>query len=164
MRSMSEKEGKRVRAIAIDPGGTTGFCTAIEAPKNVPMSFLLKAFQLPDDCEDLWNRLADLKPDVIVCESFEYRQRSRAGLDLTPVKLIGIVELYEAKSGCKLYMQTAAKGKGYYTDVLLKKYDFYKRGLPHGMDALRHMLQWFTFGAGYQYLGSNKIENFVAVL
>jgi hypothetical protein len=48
-------------------------------------------------------------------------------------------------------MQTAAKGKGYYTNHHLQAADVYTRGIPHGMDALRHLLQWYTFEAGYQY-------------
>lgn len=162
-----------MKVLAIDPGGTTGYCegqfvthvgntnTFIDSFKEAPSGILLKPYMMPDDCEELWDRLDQLRPDIVVMESFEYRNRSRAGLDLTPVKLIGVAELYSAKSGARLYMQTPSQGKTYYTDTLLKKYGFYKRGQPHAMDALRHMLQWLSFGAGYQYLGKNKIEDFV---
>jgi len=99
----------------------------------------------------LWDALELLKPDSLICESFEYRQNSRAGLDLTPAHLIGVVKLYGDKHDCRLFFQTAAKGKGYYTDSALKNALVFNSHFRHGRDAVRHLLTWFTFGAGYKY-------------
>jgi hypothetical protein len=49
-------------------------------------------------------------------------------------------------------MQTPSTGKSFYSNEQLKEKGVYKRGIPHGMDATRHLLHWFTFGAGFQYV------------
>lgn len=150
------------RIISLDPGGTTGYTIAyMFDQKNV----VCEPKQAIFDVENLWDLLDGFSPRYIIMEDFEFRQKSRAGLNLFPVQLIGIASLYElkAKHQCSLKLQKASQGKGYYTDNILKKYGFYKRGLPHGMDSLRHLLHWLTFGAGYQFLENKKIEDFVVV-
>jgi hypothetical protein len=48
-------------------------------------------------------------------------------------------------------MQTASQGKRYFTDQTMKRLLIYNAAYRHGRDAARHLLEWFTFGAGYQY-------------
>lgn len=136
--------------IAIDPGKTTGFCYATYDESNKRV--LYYPFQMVDEVDDLWRRLHLFKPRYIIIEDFEYRNQSRAGLELFPVQLIGVANLYAlvADHQCAIYVQKAAQGKSYYTDSVLKSKDLYVRGIPHAMDASRHLLQWLTFGAGYQ--------------
>lgn len=151
-----------MRVLAIDPGGTTGYCYA----NVVDGAVELYPFQIVDDVDEAFFRVRDFKPRYIICEDFEYRNRARAGLNLFPVQLIGVVRLYEltAPGGeCALYLQKASQGKAYYTDTLLKQMKVYKRGVPHGMDATRHLLQWLTFGAGYQFL-TNGDRNFARLV
>lgn len=149
-----------LKIITIDPGITSGFCYA-ELKPNVELVY--KPFQMVDDVDDLWNRLDKFKPDTIIIEDFEFRGRARAGLNLFPVQLIGIARLYENRNKVALHLQKAATGKAYYTDNILKQLGLYKRGIPHGMDASRHLLQWITFGPGFQYNGKSKIEDFVTM-
>lgn len=117
-------------------------------------------FQQTDEVDNLWRRLQVLEPRFIVIESFEFRgghQRAATGINYFPLQLIGVARLYAevAKHQCACYLQTPAQGKGYYTNAILKQQGVLKRGMatsvPHGIDALRHMLQWFTFGPGYKY-------------
>ena len=136
-----------MRVIAIDPGRTTGYCYA--AFKDDKLFY--HPFQMTDDVDDLWHRLVKFKPVHIVIEDFEFRGGARKGLDLYPVQLIGVVNLFHALSSNQLYVQKAATGKSYYSDNTLKKLDLYVRGIPHGMDASRHLLQWATFGPGYRF-------------
>jgi hypothetical protein len=145
-----------VKILAIDPGVTSGFCYARIA-QNTLLEFY--PFQAIDDVEDMWDRIEAFKPRYIICEDFEYRSgKGRSGLNLFPVQLIGVVKLYELKAQqqCAVFMQKASTGKSYYNDVNLKAKGFYRRGVPHGMDATRHLLQWFTFGAGYKYNNGNQ--------
>jgi hypothetical protein len=82
-----------------------------------------------------------------------------------PVQLIGVARLYELTEPtgqCALSLQKASTGKAYYSDTTLKNRKLYKRGVPHGMDATRHLLQWATFGAGYQYI--NGSQDFATML
>lgn len=141
-----------MKIIAVDPGVMTGYTYArITEDKHLEVY----PFQMTDDVDDFYRRLQDFAPDVIIIEDFEFRNRSRAGLNLFPVQMIGIARLYELTEPtgkCQLITQAASIGKAYYTDVLLKKHGLYKRGIPHGTDSLRHLLQWVTFRGGYQYV------------
>lgn len=145
-----------MRVIAIDPGVMSGYAYA--EVENGHCSFF--PFQMTDDVDDMWRRLVKFQPRHIIMEDFEYRGgRRTTGLNLFPVQLIGVARLYElnAPGGkCALFLQKAAQGKAYYSDNMLKSLHLYKRGVPHGTDASRHLLQWLTFGPGYQYISGNK--------
>jgi hypothetical protein len=140
------------KILAVDPGVMTGYAYA-EITDEKKLNFW--PFQMTDDVDDFWRRLDKFSPDFIVMEDFEYRNRARVGLNLFPVQMIGVARLYELTepSGkCVLRLQKAAQGKAYYSDTVLKSINCYKRGVPHGMDATRHLLQWATFGPGYEYI------------
>lgn len=139
------------KVISIDPGVTTGFCYARIIPSERVDFF---PFQRMEDVDIFWDHLAEYKPDIIVMEDFEFRQNARkTGLNLFPKELIGVAKLYSLKAPTPvgLYMQKAATGKAYYSDKILISNNWYKRGVPHGMDATRHFLQWLTFMAGFKY-------------
>jgi len=140
-----------MKIISLDPGVTTGY--AIGHIKDGVM--VVRAGQDTWSHHDLWHELHLAKPDAIVMESFEYRNKSRPGLILYSCELIGIAHLFCSPSyqnpSVPLYMQSAAKGKSYYSNTHLQNAGVYVRGIPHGMDALRHLLHWYTFGAGFQY-------------
>jgi hypothetical protein len=141
-----------MKILAVDPGVMTGY---VYARITDDQQIEVFPFQMTDDVDEFWSRLKLFVPDAIVMEDFEFRGRSRTGLNLFPVQLIGIARLYELiepTGKCQLVLQSAGVGKGYYTDVVLKKHGLYKRGIPHGMDALRHLLQWITFRGGYTYV------------
>jgi hypothetical protein len=153
------------RIIAIDPGVETGYCYA-KIDHNGYVRYF--PFQMTEDVDDLWRRLKEFKPDIIVMEDFDFRgghHRAATGVNYFPLQLIGVARLYslvEPTGRCAIYMQKAAQGKSYYSDVMLKNRNLYKRGKPHAMDASRHLLQWLTFGAGFKWL--TKDQNFARLL
>jgi len=117
-------------------------------------------FQTTDEVDDLWRRLKVLEPRFIVCESFEFRgghQKAATGIEYFPIQLIGVARLYAevADHQCACFLQSPSQGKGYYTNKMLSAHGYIVRGMatkvPHGIDALRHLFQWFTFGPGYKY-------------
>jgi len=141
-----------MRIVALDPGVTTGYAVGVV---NDGLMTVTKTGQEVWSHQELWHQLHLAQPDAIVCESFEYRNsKQRAGLVLFSCELIGIVHLYCSPSykspTAKLYMQSAAKGKSYYSNQHLQNSGVYVRGIPHGMDALRHLLHWYTFGQGFE--------------
>lgn len=141
--------------IALDPGGTTGYAIG-EILDKPPM--LIEYSEQRFDESGLYGWLEEKDPDYLVCEDFAYRNRARAGLDLTPVKLIGIIAMYaNLHRGCILYMQTASQGKGHFSNEHLKSLGVYKKGLGHGRDALRHLLHWYAYGAGYQFNRTQEV-------
>jgi len=160
-----------LRALALDPGGTTGYAicdihnmyregewiTLEEAERRKPkVSIGWEQAKLSES--ELTELLETVVPDVIICEDFEYRNRARAGLDLTPPRLIGVVKLYAQSTGIKLILQKAAVGKGHYSDHRLKTLELYRRGTPHGRDALRHLLHWLTFKGGNEHIDFFQVE------
>jgi hypothetical protein len=138
-----------MKVIAIDPGVTTGIAYGL----HIDGLLTVHAEQSKFTHAQLFDLLYDKSPNIIVCESFEFRQKARSGLVLYSCELIGVIKLYvdTVPIPVELVMQTASKGKGYYSDHLLNKNGVYVRGVPHGMDALRHLLHWYTFGSGYKY-------------
>lgn len=153
-----------MRIMSIDPGVTSGMCYA-KIDQAITDSVLeFYPFEAIDDVEEMWDRIEAFKPRYIVCEDFEFRAGTRrTGLVLFSVQLIGIVNLYCLKAQqSAVFLQKASTGKSYYTDATLKKNGFYRKGAPHGMDATRHLLHWFTFGAGYQY--NNGTQEFAKML
>lgn len=144
-----------MKVLAIDPGVTTGFAQGRISEGHL----YYYAFQIVDDVDDLWRRLIAFGPRHIIIEDFEFRQgKQRTGINLFPVQLIGITRLYAMIGDvqCAVHIQKASFGKAYYSDTILKSSSLYKRGIPHAMDASRHLLQWFTFGSGYQYNGGKR--------
>ena len=141
-----------IKVMAVDPGVMSGFTYALITDDQ---KLRVYPFQMPDAVDDFWRRLHKFLPDIIVMEDFEFRGRARTGLNLFPVQLIGVAHLYELTEPtgrCQLVMQSAGVGKAYYTDVMLKSKKLYKRGIPHGMDSLRHLMQWATFRGGAKYV------------
>lgn len=150
-----------LKVVALDPGVTTGFVTGlIENGKLKLASGQAKWNEL-----QLYLQLKLNKPDIIVYERFEYRaERHGAYGDLSNVQLfsrnlIGVVNLYiqERESQgteilCYPQMPTYALGKNaFFTDQKLKTSGVYKVANPHANDAMRHILQWWQFGSGFQY-------------
>src|SRR4249919_3183784 len=100
-----------IRAMAIDPGVTTGICIA----------------QIIDERSQIWtvepelahlelyNYIDDFQPHFLITESFEYRPKERTNVVLYSRELIGVMHLYaqrEHDTPVKLTLQTAAEGKG----------------------------------------------------
>jgi len=155
----------RMRMIAIDPGVETGYCYAEMDEAGYVKYF---PFQMVDEVDDLWRRLSKFQPRMIIMEDFDFRgghHRAATGVNYFPLQLIGVARLYslvEPTGKCAIYLQKAAQGKSYYSDAALKQRGLHKRGLPHAMDASRHLLQWLTFGPGYQFL--TKDDKFATLL
>lgn len=153
-----------LKVLAIDPGVTTGIAFAEIRSRDEKISeahVWLEEHRF--SLLQLWQVLMDIGPSHIICESFEFRQRARTNLVLESRDAIGVirlfVEMYEktAPSHPKLHMQTAAYGKGYFSDQVLKKIGLYDPGKHHARDAERHLLHWLTFGYGFQFNAADNI-------
>lgn len=156
-----------LKILAVDPGVTSGYCEAtLTDDRGNDPHIELKPFQMVDDVDDIWRRLEKIKPRYIVCEDFEYRNRSRAGLVLFSVQAIGVIRLYElmAEHQTAVVLQKAATGKGFFTDTQLKNHGAYKRGIPHAMDATRHLLHWLTFMSGHQLVEGIDLKTIIRLV
>lgn len=146
-------------ALALDPGVTTGYCIGFLEENKLWVAPHEKKFSLYELYQYIdWYRNFDFN---LIYEDFQYRNVSRAGLDLTPVKMIGVIEMIvELHQGHTIdaYKQTPAQGKGFFNDARLKEMGIYKVGNAHGRDATRHLMQWLTFGAGSQFYKAAEVE------
>jgi len=145
--------------IALDPGKTTGY--TIGTYDDELRLFVEEAMMSLVEMEELLLGFISSCSNLhIVYEDFEYRNYARTGLDLTPVKLIGIIEYLREKYEpfVKFYKQSAATGKAFWSDDKLKQHNAYKVGKRHGRDSTRHLLQWAMFGAGSQYIDFDHLQ------
>jgi hypothetical protein len=153
--------------VAIDPGGTTGYCQAQYDGKTLAMIIGQERFtggslyNFLNECSALAHS-RDAKFYVIY-EKFHYRNKARPGLDLTAPKLIGVMDLFIEETGALGFAQMPAEGKGYWTDDQLKRFQVYVKGLPHGRDAQRHLLQWWQFKFGYGIHQISPFTNYTVV-
>ena len=146
-----------MKIISLDPGRTTGYSVGLLQDEQ-PFQFISKQKKMTH--EELWTELCFTQADVVVCESFDFRNGVRTGTDLIPAELIGVVHLWCARSKKRLDFQNAsthgAGGKnGYFNNENLKRKGIYVAARPHAMDSLRILLYWYEFGKGFQF--NNKM-------
>ncbi len=139
------------RAIAIDPGGTTGIVEAEKARGKLLLTVSQERLTPYGFLKFLQDK-ADRRT-ILLVEDFEFRPKSPAGLRMISAHLIGVAMAYSEFRECPLIMQKASYAKsGFYrNEAALKKAGVHVPGMPHGMDAMRHFLQWFAFGPGFKY-------------
>ena len=123
-----------MRIMSFDPGGTTGvavwgdeYCGTWETRGLRP----------------IYADLSGYKPDQVVIESFTYQRRDK--VDLTPVEVIGVIKLWCEIHEIPYKVQSPATGKSFWTDKKLKQIGMYEASKGHAMDALRHLLYYFSF-------------------
>lgn len=150
--------------IALDPGKTTGVCYGVKHDNEDTL--YIAPHEQQYSLQDLYIILdeflgmSETGHASVIYEDFQYRNYARAGLDLTPVKMIGVIELVieEYSSVLIATKQSPATGKSFYNDTELKRIGCYKVGMAHGRDATRHLLQWANFGAGGQFFDHDTLK------
>jgi hypothetical protein len=153
-----------VKALALDPGKTTGYAVAyVGTDGTMDIEVGEEQFSLNGLYEfiDAFIGVDEShRPANIIYEDFSYRNASRAGLDLTPVKMIGIIEMYKEKYEpfIGFHLQSAATGKAFWSDDKLKAKGIHAKGRKHGRDATRHLMQWLTFGPGSKYANVDELS------
>lgn len=139
-----------MRILAIDPGRTIGFSTNFKYFHYESETKLVESWQRDytiygDEGHAAFNQtLRALKPQVIICESFDFRQAKR-GLDMIAVEYIGIIKLfcYPGTFTQLIFQNSSVKSKkGFWTDKKLKHLNLHIPGEPHAMDALKHRLHY----------------------
>ena len=125
-----------MKVMAFDPGGSTGFKQFTKTEMFTGMQFTNKYHHL-----DLWNCIVNGQPDVLVYETFQYRNQSSAGLVLDSREYIGLFQMYgQMYHQCSVVSQSPSQAKGFVKDQTLKEAGIYVPGHPHENDAARHLL------------------------
>ncbi len=144
------------RALSLDPGKTTGYCFAYWRKGKLYLNPGEERFSMLEMSTFIAKFIGDGGQHIIY-EDFQFRNAVRPGTDLTPVKIIGVIELYnELREGAVSFtvQQPSAQGdRGFYTDARLKELGVYwAHGKGHARSATKHMLYWLNFGPGSQYI------------
>lgn len=170
----------KLAILGLDPGGTTGWALYTadvihnlsgERPTPEYYNEKFNAGQIGPGQHHrrLWCLLEQwtVTNTIIVCESFEFRRnerdRNRTNIVLDSKEYIGVVKLYkdmfdhttaqkpDNHVGLDVVFQTAATGKGFWTDQKLqavRKQSTPKSKWPHANDAMRHLLHYMVFKMG----------------
>ena len=153
------------RVISLDPGGTTGYTLAYKDGQHL----YIAPCQAELDHRGILGLLIETQPNYAICEDFEYRPGvARPYIVLVSLEYIGVIKLFcgpgysisGGHSETPLFMQKAMVAigdKAFYNNEKLKHMGLYKRGVPHGLDSMRHLLRWFFFAYGSQFNGPHKI-------
>lgn len=92
--------------------------------------------------DDLWfflesSRQAGMRELVVE----KFTPRPMLAVDLSPVEVIGIIkEWSRQKAWYNIVWQSPSEAKFYFTNARLKERRLYQPNVPHGLDALRHVL------------------------
>jgi hypothetical protein len=142
--------------LALDPGGTTGYCfrgpSAVIKYGELPLSaggHHLALWKLLVDCRaEIQSHDSDA-PFIIVCERFDFRKddQARAKIDYIAREYIGVVRLYDQSTDNQVLMrlQGANEAKGFWDDGKLRRIGMYYSRSKHARDATRHYLYYVTF-------------------
>lgn len=134
--------------LGIDPGITTGFCTATK-------DFEFRTWQTdtgPGQLANVWTTLEQLlhRDSEIVYEKFKHRPNLMKA-ELHSVQVIGVIELFSEVYDVPIVgSYLPADCKAFWTNDKIQRLGVYTRGVPHGSDAQRVCLkhlglddQWF---------------------
>ena len=137
-----------VRIIALDPGGSTGWALAdigFNDDKNCyEIGYRHGQLEMREHHFHLWQLLAQLDPDILVSESFEYRNKTRSGLELVSREYIGIAKLFGTVNSIPVVLQTASMAKGFVTNDNIHLATGWVPSYDnrHAADAYRHLLYY----------------------
>lgn len=145
-----------MKALSLDPGKTTGYCYAEMKEDRLRLSPGEDIFTMMDMAAFIESFIQS-GGNHIVYEGFNFRNAVRTGVDLTPVKIIGVIELYQGQYEPMVTFteqQPSAQGdKSFYTDARLRELGVYwAHGRGHARSATKHLLYWLNFGPGGQYV------------
>jgi hypothetical protein len=146
-----------MRILALDPGGTTGWASYNDEAPEMDSRFRCGQIGPEQHHDDLWSLLSVRAVDIIVCESFEYRN-GLAKAELVSCEYIGIVKLFKAKHpNIRVVFQTAGQGKITETSFVKKRHldklGLYERGKKHAMDGYGHLLYYAIHGGNPELAG-----------
>ena len=145
---LSRKDGKVPdRLLVLDPGNTTGYALF----KEHTLSAYGEVETIKDDILR-WDNLFELfdltKPTYVVCENYRIYQQKLARHSFSPVhtlRLIGGIDLCSWNDRIPIHYQMASQAKAFVTDDKLKEWGFWKEGMRHSRDAIRHGLYFLLF-------------------
>ena len=148
------------RIVALDPGGTTGWAY-VDIANDGTLEFHHGMLVAQNHHKELYDALVrwHIGDYQIVCESFEYRNASRPGLELISVEYIGVMKYFCQDFEVAYHMQSASQGKvrdkpsAFVKPENLKRLGLWSPNQVHAMDAYGHLLYYLINVAAKTRLG-----------
>lgn len=162
------------RLLCIDPGNTIGWClfekgeltTHGQLPVIVNDDGII-------NYEAIAGWLKDMQPTHVVMENYRvyaHKLEQHTFSDVSTIRIIGFIEgicklgtivnktrlssgeySWETKGpSIPVFFQMAQQAKGFCTDEKLKEWGYWKTGMRHSRDAIRHGCYWMLFQKEYR--------------
>jgi hypothetical protein len=150
-------DGLPFSVAAFDPGGTTGVAIARWQPDD-PDEQLTSLKQIGFfryhlgpalHHLDLWLLLCSSDFTDVVWESFEFRQHitkdyAKTGVELISREYIGVLKLFCELHQVRSHSRNVSSAKRFIDDAKIKQLGLWLPGMPHAMDATRHLLRYLV--------------------
>lgn len=140
--------------MALDPGGTTGVAIANLDNDKI----MLNGYQIgPHEHHNgLYQKLGDEEPNVVVSESFSFRQHKKTGsgskdkVELISREYIGVAKLYCRQFGVTYHEQEPSHAFHFVTDWKLDKLGLLEKKVAdrHYHDSMRHLIYYMVVSLG----------------
>lgn len=136
------------RLIAIDPGNETGMALFTNG-------IFEKGWQVSSapggvtNWREVEQMVLEYNPTIVVCENYRvyaHKLEQHSYSDVNTLRIIGCIEYLCWKHNIPLEFQMAAQHKGFCTDVKLKQWDLWHKGMRHSRDATRAGCFFLLFG------------------
>ena len=156
-------DGRPFHILSLDPGATTGCASAQWEPSSPDEQLTsveqikFRQWHLSDQPHhaQLWALLHANAFTEIVWESFQFRQHvfvdqegnpvvGNTKVELISCEYIGILELFCALNGTKHHTRNASTAKHLITNDKIQALGLWLPGMPHAMDATRHLLRYMV--------------------
>lgn len=159
MGSKPIKDTGTADVLALDPGGTTGWCVMSIKPRELLSNSkdLHKAVThfacgqihgSEDEQIDQVVELADMWPEAaVISESFHQRISSpdlETNVAYSPVRINAVLRWWLATEDRFLYKQSPGMAKSTWGDERLRDSRWFQTGSPHANDAIRHAATFYT--------------------
>ncbi len=135
--------------LCFDPGHTTGY--AIFKGLELIDSGEIVTKPIEEAARNISAYMQLYTPDIVVLESYtvyKWRAKHHGGSELLTARVIGCIETFCVIQAVDMIIkQPAHIGKGFCTNTRLKEWGFYKPGMKHACDAIRHGCYFLLFGA-----------------
>jgi len=144
--------------IALDPGETTGLAVFNEA--NLVEAKQLATHSIYSGTDILIEVLDKYKPDMVVFEDYriyDFKAQSHSWGTLHTPRLIGALQSLCHQRGIKTFYQLAQQPKLFCTDQKLEQWGYYRKGLRHARDAIRHGCYYLIWKNG-QFHDQNNLS------
>lgn len=130
--------------LALDPGETTGWAVFSEG-------HLVEEGQADtktEMCGGIYHLLEAVQPTQIICEDYRvyaHKTDSHAWNALHTPQLIGATKMWCFINEVNIAFQMAATAKPFCTPQKLKEWGFWKEGMRHADDAIKHGAYFLLF-------------------